>query len=44
MERRANILLQQRLQQLPRNNHVMLMNPHKNARRLSAQERNARAE
>jgi hypothetical protein len=41
MERQANMLLQQ---QLPRDERVLLMNPHKNARRLSASERNARAQ
>jgi hypothetical protein len=41
MERQANMLLQQ---QLPRDDRVMLMNPHKNARRLSAAEKHARAQ
>jgi hypothetical protein len=41
MERQANLLLQQ---QLPRNEHVQLLNPHKNARRLVASERKARTE
>jgi hypothetical protein len=41
MERHANILLQQ---QLTRDDRVLLMNPHKNASRLSPGERNARAQ
>ncbi len=40
MERQANVLLQQ---ELPRNDRVVLMNPHKNARRLSAEDRESRA-
>jgi hypothetical protein len=41
MERQANVLLQQ---QLPRDDRVLLMNPHKNASRLSSDRRNARAQ
>lgn len=40
MERQANALLQQ---ELPRNDRVVLMNPYKNARRLSDKDREARA-
>ncbi len=40
MERQANVLLQR---QLPRDDRVVLMNPHKNARRLSFKERETRA-
>ena len=40
MERQANVWLQQ---ELPRDDRVILMNPHKNARRLSAEDREARA-
>jgi len=40
MEGQANMLLQQ---QLPDDDRVLLMNPHKNAGRLSSNERNARA-
>jgi hypothetical protein len=40
MERQANLLLQQRL---PEDKRVVLMNPYKNARRLSAEDREARA-
>lgn len=40
MERQANVLLQQ---ELPRDDRVVLMNPYKKARRVSAEDREARA-
>lgn len=41
MERQANLLLQQRL---PLDKRLSLMNPHKNARRLSVSEQKTRAQ